>query len=415
MKSLQLSGFAIVRLLLCMLVCFVMSSGVPALAGAVQYSYDALGRLTNVINADGSSISYTYDPAGNRTQVVQVSLPTGSFSASPTTITQGSSTALTWSSSYATSASIDNGVGTVSPVSGGSVNVSPTVTTVYTLTLTGAGGTITRQVTVTVINSPTGSLSANPSSIQQGSSSTLTWSSTNATSASINNGVGSVTPVAGGSVNVTPSSTTTYTLTLIGAGGTITRTAAVTVNHPPVAVNDSVTTNENTAVTFDPRSNDSDSDGNALTITAVGSPSHGTVVNNSGTSVTYTPTTYYYGSDSFTYTISDGHGGTATATVAVTVNHVNQPPVAGNFGVSAQNQSQPPYFYIYSAYISPLAYCSDPDGDTLTITSVSQGTISGNMIIWTSGAPNFSSTTMTYTISDGHGHTATGTITIHYP
>ena len=87
-------------------------------------------------------------------------------------------------------------------------------------------------------------------------------------------------------------------------------------------------TTDDTAVTFDPRSNDSDSDGNALTITAVGSPSHGTVVNNSGTSVTYTPTTDYYGSDSFTYTISDGHGGTATATVAVTVNHVNQPPVA---------------------------------------------------------------------------------------
>ncbi|MCC6787273.1 MAG: hypothetical protein IT547_05495 [Hyphomonadaceae bacterium] len=58
----------------------------------------------------------------------------------------------------------------------------------------------------------------------------MSWTSTNATSASIDNGVGSVTPVAGGSVSVSPTTTTTYTLTLMGPGGQITKQATVTVS-----------------------------------------------------------------------------------------------------------------------------------------------------------------------------------------
>jgi YD repeat-containing protein len=124
-----------------------------AFADTAQYAYDALGRLIGVTYSDGSSIAYTYDAAGNRTIVQQTSnqpAPTGSFSANPTTITAGASSSLSWTSANATSASIDNGVGAVTPVAGGSVNVSPTATTVYTLTLIGPGGSTTRQATVTV-------------------------------------------------------------------------------------------------------------------------------------------------------------------------------------------------------------------------------------------------------------------------
>lgn len=76
----------------------------------------------------------------------------------------------------------------------------------------------------------TGALSASPAAISVGGSSTLTWSSLNATGASISNGVGAVTPVAGGTVIVTPAATTTYTLTLTGSGGPITRQATVVVS-----------------------------------------------------------------------------------------------------------------------------------------------------------------------------------------
>ncbi|MBL8537075.1 MAG: RHS repeat protein [Hyphomonadaceae bacterium] len=119
----------------------------------VQYQYDALGRVVGVTYPNGATISYAYDDAGNRTQLTQTAgtaAPTGTFSASPGTINAGASATLSWTSSGATSASIDNGVGGVTPVASGSVNVSPTVTTTYTLTLTGPGGQTTMQATVTV-------------------------------------------------------------------------------------------------------------------------------------------------------------------------------------------------------------------------------------------------------------------------
>lgn len=94
---------------------------------------------------------------------------------------------------------------------------------------------------------------------------------------------------------------------------------ACSTNHWPVAVPDNATTVLSTAVTFDPRVNDTDADGDALTITAKTDGAHGTVAINSGTSVTYTPTTGYVGSDTFTYTIDDGHGGTAVGTDTVVV------------------------------------------------------------------------------------------------
>jgi phospholipase C len=76
--------------------------------------------------------------------------PTATLTASPTGITSGQTATLTWTTTNATSASIDNGIGAVQPVSGGSVAVEPSKTTTYTLTATGPGGSVTAQATVTV-------------------------------------------------------------------------------------------------------------------------------------------------------------------------------------------------------------------------------------------------------------------------
>ena len=250
--------------------------------------------------------------------VTYVAPPTGSFSASASPIAPGSSSILSWTSSGATTASIDNGIGNVTPVSGGSVNVSPSATTTYTLTLTGLGGTITKQVTVTVVPTPTGTLSASPATIGAGSSSTLTWTSANATSASINNGVGNVTPVSGGSVTVTPSVTTTYTLTLTGPTGNITQQAIVTVIGTPSGTLTSspatVNLGSSSTLTWSATNTTTSSINNGV----------GTVSPAAGGSVNVSPTA------TTTYTLTmTGLGGTNTATATVTI-----PAPTGTFSAS---------------------------------------------------------------------------------
>jgi glucose/arabinose dehydrogenase len=93
------------------------------------------------------------------------------------------------------------------------------------------------------------------------------------------------------------------------------------VNDAPVATKDSAVTRRNTAVAISVLANDSDVDGDALTVASFTAPSKGRVtVGTSAKTVTYTPSNGFIGIDTFTYTASDGHGGTATATVTVTVN-----------------------------------------------------------------------------------------------
>ena len=75
-------------------------------------------------------------------------------------------------------------------------------------------------------------------------------------------------------------------------------------NAAPVAVNDAATTPESTAVTIAVLPNDTDADGDSLTVTTVSTPAHGTASVNPNGTVTYTPVAAFNGSDSFTYSIS---------------------------------------------------------------------------------------------------------------
>ncbi|GMG84516.1 hypothetical protein LNKW23_37320 [Paralimibaculum aggregatum] len=112
----------------------------------------------------------------------------------------------------------------------------------------------------------------------------------------------------------------TYTL----SDGVLTDTATVTVtvagagNTAPAASDDSAATAFETAVLIDVLGNDSDGDGDALTIVSVTSPANGTAAIEGG-QVRYTPAAGFSGADMFTYTVSDGMGGTDSATVTVTV------------------------------------------------------------------------------------------------
>ncbi len=97
-------------------------------------------------------------------------------------------------------------------------------------------------------------------------------------------------------------------------------TSVPAANIPPVAVNDTATTNESTAVTINALANDSDPDNgpNALVVSAAGPASNGTAALSNG-KIVYTPNAGFVGTDAFPYTISDG-AATAAATVTVTVN-----------------------------------------------------------------------------------------------
>ncbi len=154
------------------------------------------------------------------------------LSANPTAITQGQSSTLTFSAPGANSVSIDNGLGSFGAA--GSVKVTPAVTTTYTGTANFNGATMTASATVKVsppAPPPTVALSANPSSIDQGQSSTLSWTSANAVSLTIDQGVGRVA-VPSGSVTVSPSSTTIYTITATDGSHTANASATVNVNAP---------------------------------------------------------------------------------------------------------------------------------------------------------------------------------------
>jgi hypothetical protein len=95
--------------------------------------------------------------------------------------------------------------------------------------------------------------------------------------------------------------------------------SSVPQNHSPVAVNDSASTSEGGAVTIPVLSNDSDQDGDPLTITSATQGNKGVVTVNAGQTITYTTNPGACGTDAFNYAISDGRGGTASASVSLNI------------------------------------------------------------------------------------------------
>ena len=203
------------------------------------------GTFTSTSASGSTSVSPTVtttytltatDAAGSvtTTQTVTVNSeakPTiNSFTADPGSINSGSSSTLNWSTSGATSIAITPGTFTSTSASG-STSVSPTATTTYTLTATNLAGSVTSMQTVTV-NTPSAptisSFTASPASIASGSSSTLSWATSGATSIAITPGTFTSTS-ANGSTIVSPTATTTYTLTATDAAGSTTSTAIVTL------------------------------------------------------------------------------------------------------------------------------------------------------------------------------------------
>jgi hypothetical protein len=220
-----------------------------------------------------------------------------------------------------------------------------------------------------------------------------------------------------GTVTFTPnanffgSDTFTYTVN-DGQGGTDSATVSITVtsvNDVPVANDDTATTLEDTPITVDVLANDTDADSDTLAITGVTDGANGTAVLNADGTVTFTPNANFFGSDSFTYTVSDGQGGTDSATVGVTVGSVNDVPVADDDGATTPEDTP--------ITVDVLANDTDADGNPLaidTFTDGANGTVAllGGQLVYTPAANFFGTDSFTYTASDGQGGTDGATVTI---
>lgn len=182
------------------------------------------------------------------------------------------------------------------------------------------------------------------------------------------------------------------------------------LNRTPVARDDALAVEADSAARpVAVLANDSDPDGDTLAIASVTPPAHG-VASVSGTQVLYTPARGYTGPDAFTYTIADGKGGTATATVSVTVSRANRAPVAvDDFGITGFNE--PIAFDV-------LANDSDPDNDALAVLSFTQprfGTVTrgaGNTLVYRANQDWTGYDSFTYVASDGRGGVATAAVIV---
>jgi hypothetical protein len=319
----------------------------------------------------------------------------------------------------------------------------------FTYTISdGYGGTATGTVTVTnvppVNNVPVAIDDA--TSVAKGETAVITVTSNDTDADGDTLTIGSVTQPTNGTAESTQggviyvhdgSNTTTDTFTYTvadGNGGTAAGTVTVTIseNNNPLAVDDAWSVRNGWRAAYSVRDNDIDLDGDPLTVvetsgagsgrsTIAHSGNFGMVGDQPGTGVSYTHDGSDTTTDTFTYTVSDGNGGTATASVTVTIVAANRRPAIVDETVIVANGER--------VEIDILSNDSDADGDTLRVRSVTQGangevepstgadawlpsSENGTKLAYTHDGSATTSDTFTYTVSDGFGGTATGTVTI---
>ncbi len=345
------------------------SSTTLTASGASTYSWSTGGNGTSIIVTPSSTTTYTVTgTSGTCTSTATVTVtvnptPTVSVSATPSTICPGDNSSLT-----ATGATTYSWTDGTNNYSGNNINVSPTSTTTYTVTGTSGTCSATATVTVTVNSFITITASATPSSICSGNSTTLTANggSTYSWTDGINN-------YSGNNIIVSPTNTTTYTVT--GSTGSCSNTASIIVNVNPTPIV-TITANPPTICS-----------GNSSILTASGASTYNWSNGlGTGSSKTVTP------ASTITYTVT-GTSGTCSATATITVN-VNPTPTV-------------------TASATPSSICS---GSNTILTANGASTYT-----WTDGTNNYSgnninvspTTNTTYTVTGMSGAcSATATINV---
>ncbi len=175
-------------------------------------------------------------------------------------------------------------------------------------------------------------------------------------------------------------------------------------NTPPVADSQSVETAEDTSVGI--TLTGSDADGDALTFSVSGSPSHGSL-SGSAPNLTYTPDANYNGADSFQFVVNDGAVNSPEATVSINITPVNDAPTATSQSVSTE----------YNTSIPITLSGTDVDGDSLTfsvISNPSNGSLSGSApdLVYTPSSGFTGADSFDFTANDGFENSAPATVSI---
>ncbi|MHC4252105.1 MAG: Ig-like domain-containing protein, partial [Planctomycetota bacterium] len=199
----------------------------------------------------------------------------------------------------------------------------------------------------------------------------------------------------------------TYSMTDVQGGSDFAEVRINVGHQPPTATDDADVTDEDTPLFMDVLANDVNPEGDGLTIHSFVDGAHG-AVSHDGFALVYTPDAHWHGVDTFTYKVRDDRGGLAEATVTVTVDSVNDLPVAADD--AADTAAEVP------VYIPVLANDSDDDGEPLTIvgkTDPANGTatIVGDFILYDPGAWT-GVATFDYTMEDPNGESDTATVTV---
>jgi YVTN family beta-propeller protein len=353
------------------------------------------GTLTGT-DPEGSALTYAIVTQPTKGTITNFNAQTGTYTYTPGANLNGADT-FTFT--------VSDGTTTSTPAT-----VTITITPVNDAPVANAGTLTTNEDTA-----KNGTLTGTDPDVGQTLTYAITTQPTKGTITNFNAQTGTYTYTP--SANLNGADTFTFTVsdgTTTSAAATVTITVTP-VNDAPVANPDSYTVAQGGTLTVPaatgPLANDTDVDGDSLTAIGATQPAHGTVVGSPNGSFTYKPTAGYSGTDSFTYSVSDGKGGIAVGTVTITVTPVNQAPVA-NAGTLATNED--------TATTGTLTG-TDPENAALTYTIVTQptkGTISDfnattGTYTYTPAANLNGADSFTFTVSDGSLTSAPATVTIN--
>ncbi len=309
--------------------------GSTATSGTKDYTPTSAGTFSVTVTCTGAGGS-----ASDTARVTVYEPPDVDADFGQSSITLGESVELSWSSNHATRCSGSPAIGSTS--TSGTKDYTPTSAGTFsvTVTCTGPGGSDSDRDSVTV--KPSAPTLTVPSASSDGRY-TVSWTSVSGTTVyklQEKSGNGRFKDVYSGSstsTSITGKTDGTYSYqarACAGAGNcgdwSSTESVEVSINHAPVAVDDTARTPFRTAVVVSVLDNDTDADGDDLTVMAVTTPDDGAVTittddDGDDTQVTYTPQSGHPGTDTFDYTVSDGTA-SDTGTVTMTVDLVMVTP-----------------------------------------------------------------------------------------